>query len=208
MILQKLINPRNTAILVIDIQNDYCSENGKIAKIRKFDVKSVQKIIPNLINFIETARKFKLPIIFTRMIEDPKYMKENAKIKIRSSKLPLTLCSPKTWGFEYYKIKPQKKDVEIIKKTYDAFSNSKLENILKKMKIKNLIITGVYTAVCVDTTLRTGFTKGYNIIVPEDLVSMAKEGIYQHDAAIDVWKIIFAHVVKSDEIIETWKKQS
>ena len=54
------------------------------------------------------------------------------------------------------------------------------------MKIKNLLITGVNTAVCVDTTLRTGFTKGYNIIIPENMVSMPKERMYQHNATIDI----------------------
>lgn len=207
MKLKNLIDPKKTALLVIDIQNDYCSEKGKIAKLRKLDINPVKKNIPKLIEFTETAKNFNLPIIFTRMIEDPKYMKQNAKIKIKSSKVPISLCSPKTWGFEYYKIRPKKGDIKIIKKSYDAFSNPKLENFLKKRKIKNLIITGVYTAVCVDTTLRTGFTKGYNIIVPKDLVSMVKEKLYQHNAAIDVWSTIFAHVANSKDIVKIWKKE-
>lgn len=75
------------------------------------------------------------------------------------------------------------------------------------MRIKNLIITGVNTAVCVDATLRTGFTKGYNIIISEDLVSMPKERMYQHNATIDIWKTIFAHIEKSDEIIKVWEQE-
>ena len=106
MLNKDLVNPKNTAILVIDIQNDYCSEKGKIAKFRKRDVRPIQRIVPKLIKFIEIARKANTPIIFTRMIEDPKHMNENAKIKFRTAKVPLALCSPKTWGFEYYKIKP------------------------------------------------------------------------------------------------------
>ena len=134
MELKNLIDPKKTAILVIDVQNDYCSEKGKIAKIKKLDVRPVQRIVPKLIEFVNIARNYNLPIIFIRMIEDPKYMKENAKIKIQSFKVPVALCSPKTWGFEYFNIRPQKGDIEITKKSYDAFSNPKLLNFLKKRK--------------------------------------------------------------------------
>lgn len=79
-----------------------------------------------------------------------------------------------------------------------------MDKILKKHGIENLIIVGAYTAVCVDTTLRTGFTKGYNIVIPRDLVGMPEERMYQHKAALDVWRLIFAHVVDSEEILKLW----
>jgi ureidoacrylate peracid hydrolase len=200
--LKQLTDPRKTALIVIDIQNDYCGPDGKIAKERGLDVSELQYMIPNLIKFVEQTRDMKLPIIFTQMIEDPEYMAENAKLK----KAGHSLCTPDTEGFEYYKIKPEETDYQLIKKSYDSFSNPELERILKKHKIKNLIIVGAYTAVCVDATIRTGFTKGYNIIVPEDLVGMPGERKYQHEAALDVWRLIFAHVVKSEEIIKLWQE--
>ena len=206
MSIVKLINPKNTALIVVDIQNDYCADDGKVALERKFDLTPVQKSIPVLIRFLDVAREYNVPIIFTRMIEDHRYMKTNAKIKFQTSKKGLDLCTPNTYGFEYYQVKPQKGDFEITKKTYDAFSNATLEKILKRKKIKNIILVGAYTAVCVDATLRSAFTKGYNIVVPRDLVSMPKERQRHHRAAIDIWNFIFAHVLKSREIETCWKK--
>ena len=202
MIFKDLINPKTTALIVIDIQNDYCSSSGEIAKQLGVDLSPVQKIIPKLVDFVEKARAKGLPIIFTQMIEDPKYMAENAKLK-KGSK---SFCSPNSEGFKYFQIKPDKSDYQIVKKSYDAFSNPELEKILEKHDIKNLIIIGAYTAVCVDTTIRSGFTRGYHIVIPQDLVGMPEEKKYQHNAAIDVWKIIFAHVVDSKEIISKWQK--
>ena len=187
--------------VVIDIQNDYCSSSGEIAKQLGIDLTPVQEVVPNIISFVDKARTKGLPIIFTQMIEDPKYMAENAKLK-KGSK---SFCSPDTEGYEYYQIKPHKSDHQVVKKSYDAFSNPELEAILNKRGIKNLIIIGAYTAVCVDTTIRSGFTRGYHIVVPQDLVGMPKEREYQHNAAIDVWKIIFAHVVNSEEILSEWQ---
>ena len=136
------------------------------------------------------------------MINDPKYMAENARIK----KTTLSFCSPNTEGFDFYQIKPEKSDYKIVKKSYDVFSNPKVEKILKKENIKNLIIIGLYTAVCVDTTIRSGFTRGYHIVVPKDLVGTPKERNYQGKAVIDVWEIIFAHVVNSKDILSMWEK--
>lgn len=200
--LKKLVDPKTTAVIVIDIQNDYCAPSGKIAKEIGLDVTALQSTVPHLIEFVDKSREMELPIIFTQMIEDPEYMAENAKLK----KEGRSLCTPDTEGFEYYQIQPKEGDYELIKKTYDAFSNPELEEILKKHNIKNLIIIGAYTAICVDSTIRAGFTRGYNIVVPEDLVGMPEERAYQQKAAIDVWKLIFAHVVKSDEIKKEWRE--
>jgi len=203
MIAKELINPQKTALLVIDIQVDYCSDTGEIANQLNLDLSPVQKILSRLTEFVNKARETGLPIVFTQMIEDPKYMAKNAQLK----KGTRAVCSPDTEGFKYYKIKPEKTDYQIVKKTYDAFSNPELEKILKKHEIENVLIVGAYTAVCVDTTIRSAFTRGYNIVVPQDLVGMPLERKYQHDAAIDVWKIIFAHVVNSEEIMALWEKK-
>lgn len=199
--LKQLVDTTKTALIVIDIQNDYCAPDGKIAKDVGLDVSQLQQTVSKLITFVDKAREVGLPIIFTQMIEDPKYMAPNAKFKSNGR----DLCSPNTKGFEYYKIKPQPNDSQLIKKTYDAFSNPELNEILKRHDIENLIIVGAYTAVCVDTTLRTGYTKGYNIVIPEDLVGMPEERMYQHKASLDVWRLIFAHVVDSEEIISLWE---
>jgi len=200
MIPHSLVDPAHTALLVIDIQNDYCSSSGKIAQQLDLDLSTLQNTIPNIIEFVKNARAKGLPIIFTQMIEDPEHMAENAQLKNDGK----AFCSPNTEGFDYYKIKPHQNDHQLIKKSYDAFSNPELENILKKKNIKNTIVIGAYTAVCVDATIRSGFTRGYHIVVPEDLVGMPEERMYQHDAALDVWKIIFAHVVNSNSVLSAW----
>lgn len=195
-----LIDPKNTALIVIDIQNDYCSPIGKLAK-RGFTVNHFDKLVGNIILFVDKARNVGIPIFFTRMIEDPNYMADNAKIKMRSIK-SLALCTPHTFGFEYYKIKPKRNDFQITKKSYDAFSNPMLERKLRKKKIRNVIIVGAYSQVCVDTTIRSAFTRGYNIIVPHDLVSTLKERKNEEKLVINIWKNYFAHVVSSKDIFK------
>jgi ureidoacrylate peracid hydrolase len=204
---KKLINPKKTAVLVIDIQNDYCSEKGKIAKLRKFDMTPILKIIPKISKFLDVARAVKMPIIWTRMIEDPKYMKKNAAQRILSSPKPLILCTPGTSGFDYYKIRPKKGDKEVIKRHYDSFSNPKLQKTLQKMKIKNLIILGVYTSVCVDSTIRSAHRLDYNVILPKDMVAMPVERWHLHKAALENLEMIFAYTTTSDELMNVLIKK-
>ena len=199
-----LIEPRDTAILVIDIQNGYCSPQGKMAKLGH-KIPGVDKLVSNIESFVSVARQNDLTVIFTRMIEDPKYMSQNVKTKV-SEWSSSVIISPNTKDFDYFKIEPQKPDFEIVKKSYDAFTNEKLDNILKKRRIKNIIFTGVHSQVCVDSTVRAAFSKGYNIVIPIDLISTDKRRKNQEKATIEIWKQIFAHITTSKQIMSKWRK--
>ncbi len=201
-----LVNPKNTVVLVVDIQNDYCSERGALGKIG-LNMHPVQAIIPQIETFLNIARKYKLPVIWIRAIEDPRYLKKNMAFKIQSAPDPINIATPGTWGFEYYKIHPLRGEPQVIKKGYDAFSSSKLRMLLRLRRIKNVIILGVYTAVCVDTTVRSAHRIGYHVVVPKDLVSMPKERLNLHEAALINMDIIFAHLMTSKEISAIWKNK-
>lgn len=205
MELKELINPITTSLLVIDIQVDYCSPEGKLPKFRNYDTKPIEQMIPRLGSFIEEARKYNVQIIWTRMNETPEHMPENLRLKMESSGKPaLSLCTPETPGFEYYLIRPKEGDKEIIKNQYDAFTNPELNKYLHERNTKSIIFTCVYTARCVDSTLRSASSKGYHCIVPEDLVGAVAEHSNEHQAALSVWNSIFAYVVKSEDIIKVW----
>lgn len=201
--LVELLNPKHTALLVIDIQRAYCSRNEPLPKLRKFDTSPIDKMISKLENFILHARRQGIPIIWTRMIEDPEFGPKNLKKKMEIEKW-VHISTPGKSSFEYYRIKPQKGDKEFIKTQYDAFTNQNLEKYLRNKKIKTLILTGVYTSRCVDSSMRGAFTKGYNIMIPEDLVAMPKQLMYEHKSTLSVCRTIFGYVVKANDIINLW----
>lgn len=204
--LEDVINLGPTAILVIDLQNAYCSKKGSMARLGH-DISINEEIVSRVSNFLDKARKFTTLVIFTKMIEDPEYMADNAKLKATMAKDTVAVSSPGTFDFEYAEIKPNDTDKEITKKSYDVFSNPDLEKILAESGIKNLIITGVNGDVCVDTTIRSAYTKGYNVIVPEDLIGTIKEKIYRQESAIELWKQFFAYVVDSEAIVNILQKK-
>ncbi len=182
-----------SAILVVDVQNDYCASDGKLAK--KFDLKLVQEMAGRLNLFLEQARKF-VPIFFIRMdksfVSIPKNLAQRMKEENEEE-----LCVPGTKGFEYYKVKPREEDKQFVKSSYDAFTNKELSKSLKEFE--NLIIIGCYTDICVDATMKSAFSKGYNIIIPEDLVTSVNK--------VNLATLRkFAKLTTSTKILNTWKE--
>jgi len=181
------INNKNTALIIIDVQNDFCSRKGVFYK-SGHNVLLIQKMIPKLIKFINRIREFNLPIIFIKSFYR------------RSRKYPqLHYCKRGSWGAKFYKIKPKGEKI-IIKHTNDGFFNTKLNSFLKKNKIKNLLITGITTSVCVDTTARGGVVRGYSVAMVEDCI--AAEDLELHRVTLRNFKTHFGNVFNSDVIIK------
>ena len=89
------------------------------------------------------------------------------------------------------------------KKKYSAFFGTRLDSILKSKKIKTLIMTGVATNVCVDTTVRDGFMRNYYIVLPEDCVASYSKTL--HKAALENMNTNFAYVTDSKELLRIWE---
>ncbi len=206
MLKPELVFPKHTAVLVTDMQFDFCAPKGKLPAVLKQDVGPIEKAIPPLNRFLEEARRAGVHVIFVRMDERTKRMALNAQVKKEDNPVG-DCCIPGTKGFEYYKVRPRQGDSEVVKKTYDAMSSAKLREILRKKKIKSLVLTGVFTHLCVDSTARSAFTKGYHIIIPRDLVAATKECEKLHNASLESLGILHAHVTKASSIANAWKKQ-
>ncbi|MFC1930108.1 cysteine hydrolase family protein [Chloroflexota bacterium] len=204
--LAKKILPEQTAILVIDIQNDFCHNNGIQAK-RGLDVNQAQEMVPNLLKFLNEARKYHLLIIYIRYITtkwslSPVLLEPDMKYPEHLR----PLCQEGTWGSEFYKVSPQKDECVVDKHRFDAFTGNNLEQILRTRGIKTVIITGVATPVCVESTAREGFARDFFVVIVKDCV--AARIIEEHDVSLSILNKFFATAAISKEIITSWSKES
>ncbi|UCC91320.1 MAG: cysteine hydrolase family protein [Candidatus Aenigmatarchaeota archaeon] len=202
----KLIYPNKTSSLVIGMQNGYCSQGYGLPKLLNLDTTPIDEMIPKLKEFIGEARRNNVPVIWTRMVEDPedKNTPENIRFKMKSEETPAITVLGKP-SFEYYGIKPKEGDKQFVNYQYDAFSNTNLQKHLQDNVIESLILTGVYTSRGVDSTMRSAFEKGYHCILPEDLVAVPKQLKKEHEATLSACQAIFGYVVKSNNIIHVWE---
>jgi ureidoacrylate peracid hydrolase len=196
------INPKNTALIVVDVQNGYCSDNGSF-KSYGFDIKPMQEMVPKLKEFISAYKEKGGLVIYTQEIEGEKSPKN---MKALYEKGPLEpMCLPGSLDTEFYEVAPQEEDIVLKKHTWSGFSNPELDKILKEKGIENIILTGVCTDVCIDATLTGALERGYNIIVPKDLVATDGRDWRQslHNIYLNAsWPILKAHVYDSKEVLE------
>ncbi len=151
------------ALLVIDVQNDFCPEGLKDCKEN-----SLATIIANLRNAVATFRQKAWEVIFIQYFGDEKYQKESLKYRNTIQKRK-TKCLEDTWGSDFFEIVPLEGEKVFPKHAcFDAFLNPEFQDYLQKKEIQHLIFSGFYLDVCVDSTMRTAFQKGYYVSALED----------------------------------------
>lgn len=211
--LEQQVDPKVAALLVIDVQNDFISDKGKLAKIG-LDLKQMQDAVPMMNNIIKAARDSGVMVIWiklTHSLKDslPNYMARNVgRKKGAPFKEEDLLAFEGSWGAEYYDkiLKPLPGELEVTKHTLSAFENTDLETYLKAAGIKTIICIGIVTNVCVQATAWDGWHKGYYSIMPSDAV--ASSSLPLHKAFLMNHKIYYGFTPKGDELMAIWKKKT
>ncbi|RDI45511.1 cysteine hydrolase family protein [Falsibacillus pallidus] len=170
---------KNTALIIIDVQNAMFQESNPVY--------NGEHLLEQLQNVLYKARSSGCHVF---------YVQHNGK-----EGHPLASGS-KGWGI-HPAITPQEQDIVIQKNTPDSFHNTNLNVELKKKKIEHLILTGIQSEVCVDTTCRRAFSMNYEVTLVSDAHStwpgsgLSAQQIIDHHNQTLRW---FAQVVALNEI--------
>ncbi len=151
------LSSTKTAIVVVDMQNDFVHPKGAIF------VKGSDKIIANIKRLIESAREKNVRIIYTmdtHTQDDPEF-----KIWPRHA-------VENTWGWKIVdELEPRKEDIIIRKIRYDAFFGTPLDHLLRIYGIEYLVLCGVVANICVLHTAGSAALNGYKIVLPVDAIA-------------------------------------
>lgn len=203
MDIEEKLNPIQTALIVIDIQIDFCSPNGVLGK-RGRDFTLINTMLDKLPSVIDLANKLRVLTLYTQQIYDPQKLNELQKEQYELDGKLIT-CDINTDGYKFYKIDPPQEDI-YIKHNFNVFSNSTFQKRLEQNHIKTLVITGVDTQICVDTAVRNGFDLGYKIVLLEDCVATNMKHKEIHDKTIDLVRKSYGVVLSSTELFDIWKR--
>jgi len=194
------LRPEHAALLVIDMQNDFCAEGGYLQRERNYDVSRTDEIARRIGVAAAAARDAGLAVVWIRSIYDFKYLSE-ADVAKRGQE---GCCLEGTWGADFFKLAPALSELIVDKHCFSGFKNTSLDEHLRERGIRTLIVTGVATNVCVDSTLRDGFFLGYYIILLEDCVgSNSRAG---HDGTLATVRNNIGTVVPSEAMIESLRR--
>jgi len=199
--LKERCDPRLAALLVVDVQNDFVSAEGSAGK-RGEDVSAALAIMPNLIGLIEAARRVGLTIVYIRTTHS-EWTDTASWIYRSSQKSGLSTCREGTWGAEFYEgISPQASERVVIKHRYSAFINTDLNTVLKARGIQSVLVCGVATNVCVETSARDAYMFDYYVTVIDDCSAAYDARL--HMATLENIRRHFGLVASSAEIAEVW----
>ena len=192
------INPAETALIVVDMQNAYASPGGYL-DLAGFDIAGAAGVIDRIALAVEAARAAGLTVVFFQNGWDPddveaggpgspNWWKSNALKTMRERpNLEGTLLAKGTWDYALVeKLRPQPGDIVIGKSRYSAFYNTNLDSTLRARGVKTLAFCGIATNVCVESTLRDGFFLEYFSILLEDATHQAGPAYLQEASVYNV----------------------
>jgi nicotinamidase-related amidase len=170
-------NPARTALVVIDMQNDFCSPGGFGEKLGN-DIAPARAIIPVIRKLLQTARDAGIMIVHTREGHLPD-LSDCPPAKLERSKkqgagigdvgpMGRILIRGEQGHAIVPELEPPEGEAIIDKPGKGAFYKTELEHLLERGGIESLILCGVTTHVCVHTTLREANDRGYRCLVLED----------------------------------------
>ncbi len=182
-----LVEPTHAALLVIDMQNYFHQ--------------IIQPVLKNLSKVVQSCRQKEVPIIFTQHGHtDP----PSDGGVLGEWWGEVILHGTNDWKF-IPEIKIEAKDIILPKKRYSAFFQTELDLILRSKGIQNLIITGVMTNLCCETTARDAFMRDYKVFFLIDGTATGKEE--HHLAALKNLGYGFAYLITCDELIQNLKSK-
>jgi nicotinamidase-related amidase len=151
------VNPNRTALIVVDMQNDFVKEGGTLV------VPDAEGTIPRINSLLSLARDSGMKVVFTQDTHtegDPEWDIWPEHVREGS------------WGWQIVdELSPREDELVIRKVRYDAFYGTHLDHFLRLWGVDTLVLCGTVANICVHYTAASGALRWYDVIVPKDATS-------------------------------------
>jgi len=211
--LEEIVNPMHTALVLVDLQNDFMTPGGTSDKQGR-GVSVLRKILPNVRRVLDAARDNGVLVVHVQMTLYPDFVTESP-VALRGQLLRmgyqngdavdalLTYCIDGTWGWQIVdELAPLPNETRVKKYRQSAFIGTNLDMILRSNGIKSVVVAGIVTQGCVLGTATDAVFFDYYSVILRDCVSNRDADI--HEAALRVMSCS-KDVTDSEKVIEVWE---
>ncbi len=206
--LDEVLDRSHTALIIVDVQNDFCSIKGEFAKHKK-DISMCESIIPGVKSLLECARDNDVFVVFLQQIamnsglsDSPAWIYRKLKAHTFSE-----YALVDTWGSQIVdELKPKETEIVIQKHRPSGFMGTKLDLILRSNGIESVAVTGVVTEGCVESTARDASFHDYYVVYVGDCMGSTNKEI--HDAALKIASFRGHDIINSEYLSNIWAKES
>jgi ureidoacrylate peracid hydrolase len=223
---QFAIDPRTTAVIVVDMQNDFGAEGGMFARAG-IPIADIGAVVKPIAQVLDVARRAGMTVVYLTMQFEPDLSDAGAPdapnfLKHKRLGVGEVVAAPDgresrtlvkgTWGTEILtELTPEKDDLVVAKHRYSGFFETELDTILRERGIDSLVFTGCTTNVCVDSTLRDAFYRDYRCLLLSDCTGepigsdLARSN---HEASLLVIETSFGWVSDSHSFLRALQKDA
>lgn len=202
------------ALIVVDYQNYGSNPDCGVAqmlverhpKVAEYYVPRIRHTIANTRRLLEAFRQLKREVVFTRhgaLLSDGRDM--IARRQQRDSDAIEQTDRPTLWSkgsHEHHivdRLKPLDDELVIDKNASSPFNGTGIDQLLRNLKVETLVVTGMATDMCVESTARDAADRGYNVIVVEDAVATFFEE--HHNAALSAMARVYTQVWSTEIVL-------
>jgi ureidoacrylate peracid hydrolase len=211
----------STAMLVIDMQNDFAAKGGMFERAG-IDVSGIQAVLPAVKAAIASARATGIPVIYLKMGFKPDLsdagpaagpnLIKHAPLKVGSvvtapNGRPSRILIRDTWNTDIVTaLTPQPGDTVLYKTRFSGFFRTRLDEVLRGRGIETLLVTGCTTSICVESTVRDAMFRDYRCVVLEDCAAEpigSNEARTNHAASLLAMQMLFAWISDSQHLAQS-----
>jgi nicotinamidase-related amidase len=214
------LEPARTALVVVDMQyTDAHPEHGlgrvfatvDPARVAYYFARLQETVIPNIRRLLEVFRAQRLRVIYLTLgpvLEDGSDLSPSFRRRYRLEEETLGVRVTYPRGTREHaildEIAPRPGELVVNRTANSAFNASDIDRLLRNLEVQTLVVTGVGTDVCVETTARDAVDRGYNCVVVDDACATLDEK--SHDAALLAFAKWFGRVANTREVMALLKE--
>ncbi|HET6318818.1 MAG TPA: isochorismatase family cysteine hydrolase [Chloroflexota bacterium] len=182
--LGEVVHPTRAALLVVDVQNDYCTPGGALERDGG-NISMTSAVVAEVAALVDTARSHGVPVVWIQQTwldggasDSPAWLYMKRRNGIRQER-----CVDGTWGHRFVDgLEPMPGEPVIRKHRSSGFIGTNLDLVLRSNRIETVIVVGVMSEGCVESTARDAAFHDYYVVLTPD--AMASDILAWHEASV------------------------